>query len=83
MVPIERIFEEMEKQLRDAKNSSDESRRREALAAIRSLADVALGDRPKNGMPEVKPLPLSAPQATMTAPAQDADGANGNSIFDF
>ena len=95
MVPIERILEEMERQMREARNASGEAQRREALAAVRSLVDVALGDRPVSRMPEVKPVPLSVPHATMpnkqgtaqaapvAPPRQEEDGANGHSIFDF
>lgn len=90
MVPIERITEEMERRLHEAKTARDEGQRREAFAAIRSLAEVALGGRPQSRMPEVKPMPLSGPQplpgvqpVPQAAPKREEDGANGDSIFDF
>lgn len=87
MIPIERILEEMERHLRAAKNAGDPAAQRESLAAIRALSEAALGSRPQNRMPEVKPVPLAAPAAPHNvppaAPKQEEDGANGNSIFDF
>ncbi|MCW1928946.1 YwdI family protein [Bhargavaea beijingensis] len=87
MIPIERILEEMERHLRTAKNAGDTATKRESLAAIRALSEAALGSRPQNRIPEVEPMPLSAPAAPHAVPPavqkREEDGANGDSIFDF
>ena len=44
MIPFDRIILEMERQLSVAKRSDDERRVREALSAVRSLCEVALGN---------------------------------------
>jgi hypothetical protein len=87
MIPIERILEEMERHLRAAKSAADSAAQRESLAAIRALSEAALGNRPHNRMPEVKPVPLAAPAdphgISPAAIKREEDGANGDSIFDF
>ncbi|MBO1915424.1 DUF5327 family protein, partial [Microvirga sp. 3-52] len=48
MISYNQIFLEMERQLSAAKKTEDEREMREALAAIRSLCEVALGGKPRN-----------------------------------
>ncbi|MFC7365696.1 MULTISPECIES: YwdI family protein [Bhargavaea] len=87
MIPIERILEEMERHLQAARSAGDPAAQRESIAAIRALSEAALGSRPRNKLPEVKPMPLTAPAdpngVSPAAPKREEDGANGDSIFDF
>ena len=86
MISYDRIFEEMERQLINARRSTDEGEMREALAAIRSLSEVALGG--SSGMPEKivpKMLKMNEVQSlnSLEAKPMVEKGANGGSIFDF
>ena len=86
MIPFDRIISEMERQLSVAKRSGDERSVREALSAVRSLCEVALGGQE---VPEQKIFPkmLSTessmiPTSLEAEPLVEAD-ANRSSIFDF
>ena len=47
MIPYDRIIAEMERQLSAARQAGDERAMREALSAVRSLCEVALGGEVK------------------------------------
>lgn len=80
MILMNRLLMEMEKQLSAAKTAGDEQSIREALAAIRSLCEVALSA-------EAGPVSISrSVQQTPAVIRQEKlqeDDANGDSIFDF
>ena len=86
MISYDRILEEMERQLIYARRSADEGEMREALAAIRSLSEVALGG--SSGEPEKivpKMLKMTEVQSLTSLDAKPLveKGANGGSLFDF
>lgn len=84
MISNEHIFMQIDKQLQQAKLTGNEQTKREALAAIRALCDVALESVPSPS-PQVSPVV----QAVSVAPsiqqpvALKEDDANGESLFDF
>lgn len=86
MISYNRVFEEIERQLYQARNADNESAMREALAAIRSLSEVALGG---NGERREKIVPkrIETPQvqslSSLEAKPLEEEGANGSSLFDF
>ncbi|MFC5589224.1 YwdI family protein [Sporosarcina soli] len=87
MIPYNRIMEEMERQLHVAKRSGDEQSMREALSAIRSLCEVALGGevrREEKIVPRMLPTSQTAQSISSleSKPLVEED-ANGGSIFDF
>lgn len=87
MIPYDRIMEEMERQLHIAKRSGDAQSMREALSAIRSLCEVALGGEVKREERIVpKMLATSQPATSISSleskPLVEED-ANGGSLFDF
>ncbi|MDS9472334.1 YwdI family protein [Sporosarcina pasteurii] len=89
MISYNRVFEEMERQLMKAKHADNPNDMREALAAIRSLTEVALGG--KNEIhDEMATNQIATPQAqpvqslnSLEAAPLEEDGANGSSLFDF
>jgi hypothetical protein len=86
MISYNQVFLEMERQLTAAKKTEDEREMREALAAIRSLCEVALGVQPRNdGQVTPKMLTSQAvqPIQSLEAKPMNEEGANGGSIFDF
>lgn len=87
MIPYDRIILEIERQLGVAKRSADESAMREALTAVRSLCEVALGaESPRAEAYKAAPLEVAVAPKTITSleskPFVEKD-ANGGSIFDF
>lgn len=88
MIPYDRIISEMERQLSVARRSSDEHTMREALSAIRSLCEVALGGESGRREEKVVPKMLTTASAVMSItslegkPLEEED-ANGGSLFDF
>lgn len=87
MIPFDRIIVEMERQLSVAKRSDDERRVREALSAVRSLCEVALGNQEVKEQ-KVFPKMLSTNPVVQTVTSLEGkpleeEGANGGSIFDF
>lgn len=87
MIPYDRIIEEMERQLNIARRSGEEQAMREALSAIRSLCEVALGGEAKR---EEKIVPKMVASSQPVQPISSLEGkplveedANGGSIFDF
>lgn len=87
MIPFDRILSEMERQLSVAKGTSNERKMREALSAIRSLCEVALGGEEKQ-QEKIFPKMLATEPAVQSftslegKPLEEED-ANGGSIFDF
>ncbi|SES02405.1 YwdI family protein [Psychrobacillus sp. OK032] len=84
MISYEHIFMQIDKQLQQAKITGNEQTKREALAAIRALCDLAL-----ESVPSTSPQASSVVQAVSIAPtiqqpvALKEDDANGESLFDF
>ena len=86
MISYDQIFTEIERQLINARRSNDEGEKREALAAIRSLSEVALGGSSK--LPEkVVPKMLQTNQVqslnSLEAKPLIEEDANGGSLFEF
>ena len=86
MISYEQVFKEMERQLTLARKTGDEREMRQALAAIRSLCEVALGGS-STKVEQVRPKVLETPQVqsftSLEAKPMEEDGANGGSLFDF
>lgn len=81
MISSEHILIQIDKQLQQAKTTSSEQSKREALAAIRALCDVALDSTLVQTAPSVKDVPAPVLSAQPTAVKED--DANGESLFDF
>ena len=86
MISYDRVFVEMERQLNAARKTADEREMREALTAIRSLCEVALGGE-STKVEQVMPKMLETPQVqsltSLEAKPMIEEGANGGSLFDF
>ncbi|CAM3137759.1 YwdI family protein [Filibacter tadaridae] len=87
MIPYDRIILEMERQLSIAKRAGEERTMREALSAVRSLCEVALGDEVKQEK-KIVPKMLSTgnevkPLTSFEGTLLEEEDANGGSIFDF
>ncbi len=94
MISYQQVLKEIERQVQRARQTNQESTIREALAAVRSLSEVALsGDgepseqvvMPKRvEMPQMtQPTPVQSLSSLESTPLEEADGANGKSLFDF
>ncbi|MFJ8065997.1 YwdI family protein [Psychrobacillus sp. NPDC096426] len=84
MISNEHIFMQIDKQLVLAKTTGNENTKREALAAIRALCDLALESVPSSS-PQAPSVVQTVPIApTIQQPvALKEDDANGESLFDF
>lgn len=86
MISYAQVFKEMEIRLQVARKTSNEQEMREALAAIRSLCEVILGEEGEKGAQVVPKMLETPPVHSLTSleakPIQE-DGANGESLFDF
>ncbi|MEK5067284.1 YwdI family protein [Sporosarcina sp. FSL K6-1508] len=87
MIPYDRLISEMERQLSVARRTNDEYAMREALSAVRSLCEVALGGEGKREE-KLVPKMLSTPSAVQSITSLEGkplveEDANGGSIFDF
>lgn len=97
MISYQHVLEEIERQVQLARQTNNEGSMREALAAIRSLSEVALsggGRQQESVIPRsietqyATPQTISTPQVQSlnsleSKPIEEEDGANGKSIFDF
>lgn len=87
MISYDRIISEMERQLSVAQRANDERAMREALSAIRSLCEVALGENSASQEEKVVPKMLTAPDVQSISPLEGKplveEDANGGSLFDF
>ena len=87
MIPYDRIISEMERQLSVARRANDEHAMREALSAVRSLCEVALGGAEKRDEKIVPKMLASTSThvipSTLEAKPLIEEDANGGSIFDF
>ncbi|WP_342508362.1 YwdI family protein [Sporosarcina sp. FSL K6-2383] len=88
MISYDRIISEMERQLSVAKRTNDERAMREALAAVRSLCEVALnGDSSVRQEEKIAPKMLIAPDvqsiSSLEGKPLEEEDANGGSLFDF
>lgn len=86
MISYDRILAEIERQLISVRGSANESDIREALSAIRSLSEVALGgstSEPKQVAPKMLKMNENKSLTTLESSPMEEEGANGNSIFDF
>lgn len=82
MISSEQILNQIDKQLQQAKTAGNEQSKREALAAIRALCDLALDSVPS---PSYAPIvqEVSAPILSTQPIALKENDANGESLFDF
>lgn len=98
MISYEHVLAEIERLVQEAGRTNNEGSKREALAAIRSLAEVALsggsGRQERAAVhqnvktqympPQTVPVPqVQSLNAFESLPIEEEDGANGKSIFDF
>lgn len=86
MISYDQVLAEMDRQLNIARRSTADREMREALSAIRSLCEVALGGN--SGVTEKimpKMLVTNEVQSITSLEVQPMieKGANGGSIFDF
>lgn len=82
MISTEHIIMQIDKQLGQAKGTGNEQSKREALAAIRALCDLALESVATSQAASVVQAVSVAP--TIQQPvALKEDDANGESLFDF
>ena len=88
MISYQTILQQLEKQVEEAKNASNEQQIRESLTAVRALCDVVLAKpveavkKQSTPMPKVL-TPMPTQQTVYTAKMDEEDGANGESLFDF
>ncbi|MBE1552938.1 YwdI family protein [Sporosarcina limicola] len=87
MISYDRIISEMERQLSVAKRAGDERAMREALSAVRSLCEVALGGEVKREE-RIVPKMLSSSNEVQSLTSLEGtlleeEDANGGSLFDF
>lgn len=91
MISYEQVFNEIERQLQQARQTNNVNEMREALAAIRSLSTVALGgSSEKSVVPQkietsqvVAQPQVQSLSSIESTPLVEADGSNGDSLFDF
>ncbi len=87
MIPYDRIISEMERQLGVAKRAKDERAMREALSAVRSLCEVALGEssskQEESIIPKVQTVPDVQSISSLEGKPLVEEDANGGSLFDF
>ncbi|QDQ01214.1 uracil-DNA glycosylase [Lysinibacillus fusiformis] len=88
MISYQAVLLQLEKQLADARNTTNEQQIRERLTAIRALCDVVLDFTVEVPKAQPKHLPQllateTTPTSLYTAKIEEDDGANGDSIFDF
>ena len=97
MISYNQVLKEIERQVQRARQTNQESTIREALAAVRSLAEVALSEDggqaekvvPRNietihVPPQVtQAMPVQSLSSLEATPIEEEDGANGKSLFDF
>lgn len=82
MISNEHILMQIDKQLTLAKTTGNEQTKREALAAIRALCDLALESEGTSQASPVVQAVAIAP-AIQQPVALKEDDANGESLFDF
>ncbi|MGG0645130.1 YwdI family protein [Sporosarcina gallistercoris] len=79
MISTNRILEELQRQLTNAKTTSDEAAMRESIAAMQSLCGLILGEKTPSRDVELKgnspvqdesPLGMSPANETFTTPMQ-------------
>ncbi len=77
----------MERQLSVAKRANEERAMREALSAVRSLCEVALGTNGVKQEEKFVPKMLVAPDvqsiSSLEGKPLEEEDANGGSLFDF
>lgn len=89
MISYQQVLKEIERQVQRAQNTNQESVIREALAAVRSLSEVALseesGGNPRKieTAPVIERVPVQSISSLESLPIEEEDGANGKSLFDF
>lgn len=87
MISYDRIISEMERQLSVAKRTNEERVMREALSAVRSLCEVALGENSVRQEEKIVPKMLIAPDVQSISSLEGKplveEDANGGSLFDF
>ncbi|SDN26343.1 hypothetical protein SAMN05518871_104117 [Psychrobacillus sp. OK028] len=84
MISNDQLLMQIDKQLQQARVTGNEQTKREALAAIRALCDLAL-ESPPSPFPQATSVVQSVPIApTIQQPvALKEEDANGESLFDF
>lgn len=92
MISYQQVLMEIERQVQQARQTNEESTIREALAAVRSLAEVALSDKgttqvnsvPRTIEAQMPPsMPVQSLSSLESQPLKEEDGSNGKSLFDF
>ncbi|MDN4606059.1 YwdI family protein [Sporosarcina highlanderae] len=88
MITTERIIEEMEHYLNNAKSAKDDQAIREALTAVSALCQVVLGGKKeRQEEPIITPRTMAISHKPLISSLEgkplDEEDANGGSIFDF
>lgn len=88
MISYQTILQQLEKQLEEAKNATNEQQIRESLTAVRALCDVVLAKSAEAVKKQSAPMSkvvtqMPTQQVVYTAKMDEEDGANGESLFDF
>lgn len=94
MISYQQVLAEIERQVQRARQTNNEGAIREALAAVRSLSEVALGGQQEKVepmkvektyvMPQVAQIPqVQSVSSLESMPLVEEDGSNGKSLFDF
>lgn len=84
MISNDQLLMQIDKQLQQAKITENEQTKRDALAAIRALCDLAL-ESGSSLFPQTSPVVQSvsiAPSLQQPVKLKE-DDANGESLFDF
>ncbi|ARD48731.1 YwdI family protein [Sporosarcina sp. P33] len=86
MITAEQLLGEIEQQVHLAKQAQDDTSRREAIYAVRTLCNLMLNDAPAAKLVSQPAQVRSVQTALVTSlneqPLREAD-ANGESLFDF
>lgn len=82
MISNEHIIMQIDKQLQQAKVTGNEQSKREALAAIRALCDLALESVSTSQVPPIVQAVSVSPTIQQPVALKEND-ANGESLFDF
>lgn len=89
MISYDAIIVELQKQAQQAQQAPSAQQKREALAAIRALCDVALQNGELPTTPTATPSFVPKQQPVQTPPTITTENklhepdANGDSLFDF
>lgn len=92
-IPLNKLLQKMEEEIRAVKSASSEAQVREKVQAIKTLCELVLdesGDVPQSKVTPSKNVVVGAPLQVQSQPIRQMQGrqledadANGDSLFDF